>query len=193
MPAFDLRGIRVAEYVNTGGTITYKESMSVGDAMNCNLELKFAEGRLYAEGKLAEYLKLATGGTLSVASKYIPADAQKLMYGATGSSRTVNTKAVDGMKFTAKDVAKYVGVAFYAPDMIDGVTKYTCCFVAKSLFGPPAMSFQTKGESIVFQTPTTTGEFLPDDSAGEVLQEVAIVDTPEDAIAWCKSVFGETA
>lgn len=80
MPQFDLRGIKIAEYINTSGTISYDNAQSVGDAMNVNLDLRYAEGRLYAESTLAEYLRKATGGTISIGVKYIPEDAQKLMY-----------------------------------------------------------------------------------------------------------------
>ena len=72
MPNFDLRGIKIAKYVNTAGTITYTGPVSVGDAIECNLELKFAEGRLYAESALAEYMKLANGGTISIESSISP-------------------------------------------------------------------------------------------------------------------------
>lgn len=194
MPAFDLRGIHVAEYINTNGVITYGNAISAGDAMDTNLELRFAEGRLYAESTLAEYMKLATGGTISLATKYIPDAAQTLMYGAQESSRTVgSTKTVKGLKFTAKDSAKYVGVSFYAPDMIDGTQKYTCVFVARALFGPPSYVYQTRGESITFQTPTTTGEFLADHSTQQLLLDIATADTEADAIAWCAAVFGAEA
>lgn len=193
MPSFDLRRIRIAKYVKSGSGITYSEHCSIGDAMSCNMELKFAEGRLYAEGRLAEYMKLATGGTLSIAEKYIPDDAQKLMYGMTEKQRNVSTKQVTSLQHTAKGIANYVGVSFYAPDKIDSVTKYTCMYIAKALFGPPAMAFQTKGQSIVFNTPTTTGEFLPDDSEDEVLTDAYVADTVEEAIAWCNAVLGETS
>lgn len=193
MPAFDLRGIRIGEYKNTGGTVSYTGHTSMGDAMNVNIELKYAEGRLYAESKLAEYMKLATGGTISVGVKYIPDAAQKILFGATEKSRTPGSStAVKGLQFTTKDIGKYVGLACYAPDQIDGTTKYTCLFVSKVLFGPPAMVYQTKGDSITFQTPTTTGEFLADDSTAQVLIETASVATEAEAIAWTKLVLGET-
>ena len=85
MPSFDLRGIKVAKYVNTSGTITYTDAQKLGDAMNVTLELKFAEGRLYAESTLSEYLKLATGGTISIGVKYIPDEVQELIFGAPES------------------------------------------------------------------------------------------------------------
>lgn len=199
MPQFDLRGIKIAKYVNTAGTITYTNAQTVGDAMNVTLELTFAEGRLYAESTLAEYMKKATGGSISVGVKYIPTAAQQLMYGSTAKSRSISytpvgastatTASVSGLVTTAADLPAYVGLACYAPDMVDGVKKFTCLKVAKCLFGPPSMSFQTAGENIVFATPTTSGEFLADDSAAQNLIEVAVCDDENEAIAWVTAVL----
>lgn len=186
MPSFDLRGIRAGKYKNTAGTVSYENPTDVGDAMSAQLDLKFAEGRLYAESKLAEYIKLATGDTISLAVKYIKKAAQAMLYGCTTDTSKEN------IKFSAKDVANYVGVGFYAPDKVDGVTKYTCVWVPKALFGPPSMAYQTKGENIQFNTPTTTGEFLADDSENELLLETETVDSAADAITWIKGKLGET-
>ena len=186
MPSFDLRGIRAGKYKNTSGTVSYESPTEVGDAMSANLELRFAEGRLYAESKLAEYIKLATGGTISLAVKYIKKAAQVMFYGCS----TETSK--DNLKFSAKDIANYVGVGFYAPDKIDGVTKYTCVWVPKVLFGPPSLAYQTKGENIQFNTPTTTGEFLADDSTSELLLETETVDSAEAAVTWIKGKLGES-
>ena len=186
MPSFDLRGIRAGKYKNTAGTISYENPTDVGDAMSAQLDLRFAEGRLYAESKLAEYIKLATGGTISLAVKYIKKAAQAMLYGCTTDTSKEN------IKFSAKDVANYVGVGFYAPDKVDGVTKYTCVWVPKALFGPPSMAYQTKGENIQFNTPTTTGEFLADDSENELLLETETVDSAADAVTWIKGKLGET-
>ncbi len=199
MPQFDLRGMKIATYVNTSGTITYTNPQTIGDAMNVNLELRFAEGRLYAESTLAEYMKKATGGTISVGVKYIPEAAQQVMFGSTTKSRSITytpvgsssstTVSVIGLVTAAPDIPAYVGFACYAPDMVDGVKKYTCLKVAKTLFGPPSMSFQTAGENIVFNTPTTSGEFLADDSADQNLIEVAICDDENEAKAWITAVL----
>ena len=193
MPAFDLKGIRCAKYTKEGETVKYLDLTSVGDAMNVNLDLRFAEGRLYTESSLSEYMKSATGGTISIGVKYIPYDAQVLLYKAVKTARDVLSKKIDGIKFTKKSNGQYVGVAFYAPDMIDEVEKYTCVFIYRALFGPPSMAYQTKGESIVFQTPTTTGEFLPANTEDGVLLEFAVCDTEDEAVAWTKAVFGETS
>lgn len=196
MPQFDLRGIYAAQYNNTAGTVSYTNSQKVGDAMTANLELRFAEGRLYAESTLAEYMRKVVGGTISVGVKYIPTAAQQLLFGSTVKTRSVTytptggtetTESVSGLVIGGKTDSKYVGVAFYAPDMVDGEEKYTCVFVRRALFGPPSMSLQTAGENIVFNTPTTSGEFLSD--AGNNLLEVAICDDEDAAVAWVQAVL----
>ena len=198
MPQFDLRGIKAAKYVNTNGTITYTDAQTVGDAMNVNLELRFAEGRLYAESTLAEYMRKAVGGTISIGVKYIPSAAQIMMFNSRSNSRSITytpesgtstTISAAGLVIGRKTTSAYVGVAFYAPDMVDGVEKYTCVKIARALFGPPSMTLQTAGESITFNTPTVSGEFMADDSANGDLIEVAIVDDEEAAVAWVTAVL----
>lgn len=192
MPQFDLRNIKIAKYVNTNGTVTYTNGTSIGDAMGVELNLRFAEGRLYAESRLAEFLKKCTGGTISIAEKYIPIAAQKLMFGAQDKSRTVSSTSCDGLEYGSKDVAQNVGVAFFAPDMVDGVEKYTCVLIHRCLFGPPGMSLKTLGDNIQFATPTVSGEFMPDHSSSARYLEVAVVDTEPLAIAWVAQALSIT-
>ena len=189
MPNFDLRGIRIAKCNTEGG---YDTPKSAGDAISANLELRFAEGRLYAESSLAEYLKKATGGTISIGTKYIPQDTQADMYGLQETTYTVSEKQIKALAHSGNDTPNYVGTTFYAPDMVDNVEKVTCVFVYRALFGPPSYVFQTMGESFNFQTPTTSGEFLPNNTTDKKLFEVATFDTIEEAVAWQNLMFGYT-
>ena len=194
MPQFDLRHIYCAKYVNTGGSISYTSPQQVGDAMTANIEVKYAEGRLYAESTLAEYMRKAVGGTISLGIKYIKDSAQQLMFGSRTKSRNISytptgsttstTVSATSLVLGGQDEGTYVGVGFYAPDMVDGTKKYTCVLVKKALFGPPSMSLQTAGENIQFNTPVTSGEFLADDSNSQDLFEIAVVDDENAAIAW---------
>lgn len=199
MPQIGLKGIKAAKYVNTEGVITYTNPTAVGDAMTANLELRYAEGRLYAEDMLAEYMRKAVGGTISLGVKYIKQSAQELLFGTQTKEReitytpvgstTATTATATSLVTGGQDLGQYVGVAFYAPDLVDGETKYTCVLVKKCLFGPPSMSLQTMGENIQFNTPTTSGEFLADDSEAQDLFEVAIVDDENAAKAWVDEVL----
>lgn len=199
MPQFGLRSIYAAKYNNNNGVISYSDIQHVGDAISANLELRYAEGRLYAEDMLAEYMRKAVGGTISIGVKYIKQAAQTLLFNSKTKARTVAYTPAGGSATSVtatsvviggEDEGQYVGVAFFAPDMVDGVEKFTCVLVKKALFGPPSMSLQTMGESITFNTPTTSGEFLADDSATHDLIEVAIVDNIEAAKAWVQTVLG---
>lgn len=192
MPEFDLRGMKVAKYNydKTQKKISYDTPMSMGDAMTANLELKFAEGRLYAESALAEYMKKVTGLTVSQGVKYIPDATQKLLFKAYELSRSVGSSSpstVKSMAYGKTSTGQYVGSGFYAPDMIDGVEKFTAIFVHKTLFGPPSKTLQTMGEQINFQTPTTSGEALVDDTGH--LMEWKSFDTETEAIAWLDACF----
>lgn len=190
MPQFDLKGIKIAEYqLGANNAVTYANKQTIGDAMGVNMELRFAEARLYAEGRLAEYVREITGGTLSIAEKYIPNAAQKILFGARDKTRTVNQESVAGLVVGSDDSGKYVGVAGYAPDMVDTVKKYYCFHFRKAKFGRPSMSFQTKGESIQFATPTTTGELMADDTDTHDIIEDATVDTEAEAKAWVDAVL----
>lgn len=209
MPAFDLRGIQVAKYnLTPEAQVSYTGITSVGDAMDVNLEFRFAEGRLYAESTLAEYIRKCVGGSISVAVKYIPAAAQQLMFGVTAKERSIKfkpapteiqpsptetTKKVSGLVTGGHDKSSYCGISFYAPDMVDGTEKYTAVFVPKAMFGNPSLTFKTAGENIQFNTPTTTGEFLSDGTAGQAMLEAVILDTEEEAIAWTKTVLSSAA
>lgn len=192
MPEFDLRGFQVAEYKyeKTSKKITYGTPMSMGEAMTANLELKFAEGRLYAESALSEYMKKVTGLTISQGVKYIPDETQQLLFKAYKLSRTPSGgsgAAVQSMAFGRKSTGRYVGTGFYAPDMVDGVEKFTAIFVHKALFGPPSRTLQTMGENITFNTPTTSGEALVDE-AGHLMEWYSF-DKEEEATAWIASCF----
>lgn len=197
MPTIGFKGAYVASYTNNAGVVTYDTPIGAGCPMQAQLELRFAEGRLYACDSLAEYIREVIGGSVTFGAKYFPTAAQQKMFGVTTKSRNVTyndgngeqTKAVASVVASAGDRPGYVGFAGYAPDVIDGVNKFTAFFVPKVRFSHPSMNLQTKNDSITFQTPTTTGEFLPDDTSGRVVQEVAICDSEAEAQAWCEAVF----
>ena len=197
MAKYDLRYIQCARYVNTDGDISFTDKQKVGDAMTANIELRFAEGRLYAESTLAEYIRKCTGGTISLGVKYILQAAQKLMFGLTEKTRSVTPSggtatSVKSLVTKRSTMGAYVGISFYTPALYEGVEKYDCIFVGKCMFGEPSETNQTAGENIQFQTPVTNGEFLADDSEDGQIKEVCTVDTEALARAWCDAVLSAT-
>ena len=193
MPTFDLRNIKCAEYSESNNEPSYSNATVVGDAINVDLQLRFAEGRLYAESSLAEYLRKCTGGTVSIGVKYIKDAAQKMMFGAQEKSRTVNSKTIKGLVYGSKNVHKAVGIAAFAPDMIDGVEKYTAFLIYRTMMSEPSLSMRTMGDNIQFETPTTSGEFMPRIADSKEFLEVAVLDSEADAKAWVDLVLNVSA
>ena len=194
MAKYDLRYIQCAKYVNTDGVISFTDRQRVGDSMTANIELRFAEGRLYAESTLAEYIRKCTGGTISLGVKYIKENAQKLMFGLTEKTRSITptggtATSVKSLVTKRNTVGNYVGISFYTPALYEGVEKYDCIFVGKCMFGEPSETNQTAGENIQFQTPVNNGEFLADDSDDGQIKEVCTVDSEALAKAWCDAVL----
>lgn len=194
MAKYDLRYIQCAKYVNTDGVISFTDRQRVGDSMTANIELRFAEGRLYAESVLAEFIRKCTGGTISLGVKYILQGAQKLMFGLTEKTRSITPQggtatSVKSLVTKRSTMGNYVGISFYTPALYEGVEKYDCIFVGKCMFGEPSETNQTAGENIQFQTPVTNGEFLADDSEDGQIKEVCTVDSEALARAWCDAVL----
>ena len=194
MAKYDLRYIQCAKYVNTNGVITFADKQRVGDAMTANIELRIAEGRLYAESSLAEYVRKCTGGTISLGVKYIKEAAKKLMFGLSEKTRSITptggtATSVTSLVTKRGTVGNYVGISFYTPALYDGVEKYDCIFIGKCMFGEPSESLQTAGENIQFNTPVTNGEFLADDSEDGQIKEAVTVDSEALARAWCDAVI----
>lgn len=197
MAKYDLRYIQCAKYNNNNGVISFTDKQKVGDAITANIELRFAEGRLYAESVLAEFIRKCTGGTISLGVKYILQAAQKMMFGLSERSRSVTPAGGTATEVTSlvtkrNTVGQYVGVSFYTPALYEGVEKYDCIFVGKCMFGEPSESAQTAGENIQFGTPVTNGEFLADDSEEGQIKEAVTVDTEALARAWCDAVLSTT-
>lgn len=197
--AYDLRGIRAGKYAYASdtGKITYTDTFDVGNAMTAALELKYAEGRLYAESALRRYKKKLTGGSISIAVEALALDVQQKLFGADSVETAVGTGTVKGIGYNANNAGDYVGIGFYAPaDSSEGADNFIAVFAAKALFAPPSMSYQTAGESINWVTPTTTGEFLspdPDaDGNSPMMLEQAECASEAEAKAWIKKKLGES-
>lgn len=194
MPTYGLRGAKVYPYTNNNGAVTYGAGIGAGCAISASLELNFAEARLYACDNLAEYLREVIGGTITFNAKAFPQAAQTAMFGVSTKTRSVtvdgSTVQVTSIVTGGDDAPSYVGFGAYGPDQIDGVKKWTAFFVRKVKFSAPSLNMATKSDSITFQTPTTTGEFLQDDTSDKTLLEVATLDSEAAAQAWLDAVAG---
>lgn len=199
MPLYGFRGVYIAKRHENNGTVTYDAPITPGCPVRAQLEFQFAEADFWCKDALTIVKRKATGGQVTFEAAYLSDAAKALAFGATAKTReltytdkqgTSQTKEVTSVVYAESDQAPYVGFAGYGPDASgDSDDKFTAFFIGKTKFSPPSLNLQTINGSITFQTPTTTGRFMPDGSAGGVIQEVGTFDSEEEARAWCEAVF----
>lgn len=199
MARIGLRGATLAKYnVDASGAVTYGLPVSGGCARAADLQLQFAEAELWGCDGLREYLREATGGTITFEATFFTPEMKMLAFGNKERTREITyqnaegvdiTKTITSVADTSNDDAPYVGFAVYSPDIINHVKKWAAIFVPCVKFSSPNTTLQTRDNSIAFQTPTTTGRFLPDDTDEHVIRDVAILDTEAEAQAWCQACF----
>lgn len=198
MATIGIRGATIAKYKNNNGVVTYDPPISGGCARRAELQLQFSDAELYGCDGLRESIREATGGQITFEATFFSQEMQVLAFGAKLKQREVTytndageevTTTITSVVYSSDDEAPYIGFAVYGPDMINHEKKWSAIFVACAKFSPPNTTMATRDSSITFQTPTTTGRFMPDDTTGHVIQETAVCDTEAEAKAWCQAVF----
>ena len=198
MPLYGFRGVYFAVYANNNGTVTYGTPFTPGCPITASLELQFAEGDLWCKDALSITRRKITGGNVTFEAKALDATSQTKLFGAHTKTRSVTyndgstsqTKNVSSVVFADTDESPIVGFTGYGPDAVDESSdKFTAFFVPKARFSPPNVRYQTINQNITFQTPTTTGRFMHDDTTGLVVAEFAVCDSEAEAQAWCAAVF----
>lgn len=169
---------------------THSAGIVVAKMMKVDLSPTLAEAILYGDDGEAEAIKEFGGATLSVGVTYISDDAQKLLYGHTTAQETLTVDSqqvpVDVIKSKSGDAGETVGFGFYAPCMRDHVKKFRAFWFPCVVFGEPGLSLTTKGNTITFNTPTTTGTVMVDDQDDSNWKDEITVADAKTAIAWLK-------
>lgn len=129
------------------GEETYGTPKKLAKAMNVDLSIEVAEATLYADDSAAETVKEFAGGTITLGVDDISAEALKDLAGARIDSNGVIVSA-------GEDVGNYVALAFRAKKS-NGTYRYYWLYRVK--FATPSDSYETKGDSVNFNTPSIEG------------------------------------
>lgn len=128
----------------------YSNAFKPGKATNTSVTPEYAEGSLYADNQEAEYLKEFKRAVVTVGTDTLPAIAKTVVFG-----HCVNDEGEEISN--SNDGGKYVGYGFISREVINGVSKYMACILLKVKFNEGEESYETKGDSIVFKTPSISG------------------------------------
>ena len=176
-------GFRTIKVASRTGAKTYGESAACGKPISVSVSPNYAEGSLYGGDVVAESDREFTNATVTLGTTYLPTAMANIMFG--------HTVAEEQIDYNAFDEVHYVGVGMTAPKKIDGVKKYEGTFLYKAKFNEPEKAYETKGDSITYNTPSFEGAAEAEDDGD--WQRVKTFDTQAAAEAWVDSMFAGTA
>ncbi len=169
--------------IGVNGSITYGTPKKPAKAVSFTFTPTLAEGKLYADDALAEYVSEVVGGTVSMELDKDDIDTLKDLLG--------HSVATQEETANAEDVIPYVGVGRVTKLMVNGAVKYRGTVLSLVKFKEPAEQDNTKGESIEFNTTTLEGEMLmPEDGNW---RKRKIFDSKTDAINYIETALGRTS
>ena len=173
-----LRDLYYAIITEKNGVETYAIPKKLAEAMTADLSVNTADATLYADDALSEDVSEFASCTLSLGIKELRNEVLSDLLGQEVDDNGV-LYAGDG------DEPPYVAVGFRAKKMGG---KYRYIWLQRGKFKVPNESFETKGESISFKTPTIEGTFSKSKGTGKWKSDYTGLPTDEVAAKWFESV-----
>jgi phi13 family phage major tail protein len=132
------------------GIETYATPVSLAKAIKADLSIELAEAVLYADDGAAYTIKDFKSGKLTLEVDDIGVTAAADLTGAAVDSNGVLISAAE-----SEAVPVAIGFRAQKPD-----GRYRYLWVYRVKFGLPSTNFQTKGESVTFNTPSIEGTIM---------------------------------
>jgi len=132
------------------GMETYATPVQLARAISADLSIELVEAVLYADDGAAYTIKDFQSGTLTLEVDDIGVTAAADLTGAAVDKNGVLISAAD-----TEGTPVAVGFRAQKPD-----GRYRYIWIYRVKFGLPSTNFQTKGESITFNTPTIEGTIM---------------------------------
>ncbi|MEK4150956.1 major tail protein [Carnobacterium sp. FSL E2-0243] len=138
---------------------TYGEGFRIAKAIQVTLTPQNAEGNLYADDGQDEFESSTIGYDISMNTNDLLPDSESKLLG-----RKIDS--LGGVSVTNDDEAPYHAVGFRVARSKGVGGGYQYRILYKVRFSAFAEDYQTKGESVNFQTPTLTGKSISRDYDG---------------------------
>lgn len=152
----------------------------IGKAIQADITITVNDVKLYADDAIAETDKSFQSGTITVGVDDLSDTMQVDLLGHAVSDGEITAGGAD--------VAPYVSIGFYGVKRVSNVDKYRAIWLRKVQFAEPADTNATKGETVVFNTPTIEGTIMLDDD--ELWKNEKTFDTKAEAVAYLQAKSG---
>lgn len=166
----------VALYGAEGGTVTYSSGQKLARGVDVTVSPEAADDNVfYADNIAAETI----GGTFNGGEVTLNVDgllvaAERLIMGLpTASTLTVGTASVSVYEYGDAQEIPYVGIAFIARYMSDGVTTYVPYLLTKARFNTFETAAATQEDGIDWQTQSLTAVLMRDDTSAHNWKKLA--------------------
>lgn len=163
-------------------TNTYSNGFKCGKAINTAVTPNFNEAGLYSDNQQTENVTEFKNANVTLGVDRMPVVAATVLFG-----HTVNDSGEEVSK--TGDSAGYVGYGFITAEMMDGTKKFRACLLHKVQFKEGEDSYETKGDSIVFKTPTLSGIAMGTTNE-DWRTKSPYFDTEAEADAWIQAKLG---
>ena len=163
-------------------TGVYSEALKCGKAIRTSVTPNYNEASLFADNAEDENVKEFKNASVELGVNSVPKKAAEMIFGhkiAEDGTETSNTN----------DSGSYVGYGFIVAETNSGVKKYRACFLTKVKFKEGAEDYQTKGDSVVFSTPTLSGEASGNNENDWRIKSPSF-DTEKECDAWILEKMG---
>lgn len=180
MPNFGLSKPWIAKY--NPETEKYSDAFKCGKAINTSVTPNYNEATLHADNQPDETVTEFKDANVTLGVNTMPVEAVTVMFG--------HTVGEDGEEIhKAGDSSNYVGYGFIVAEMEKGKKKYRACLLVKVMFKEGEESYETKGDSISFKTPSLSGTVSAIDDGTWRIKSPTF-DTEEEADAWIQKKLG---
>lgn len=174
----------VATYSASGGSVTYADGQKLARGVNVTISPEAADDNVfYADNVAAETIGgTFSGGTVSLTVDGLLVAAEKLIMGLpAATSQAVGSGTVSVYEYGDAQEIPYVGIAFIARYMSDGVTTYVPFLLTKARFNTFETAAATQEDAIDWQTQSLEAVLMRDDTANHNWKKLAEDQTTEAA------------
>lgn len=157
----------------------YSGAFRCGKAVNTSVSPNYNEASLFADNQEQEHVKELKNAAVTLGTDSMPVAAASVMFGhfvGESGEEISNTN----------DAGNYVGYGFITTEKVSGINKYRACVLLKALFTEGEESYDTKGDSIVFKTPSISGIAMALEN-GEWRKKSPYFATEEEADKWIQT------
>ena len=173
-----LRDLSYAICTKADGVETYGTPKRMAEAMTADLSVKTADGSLYADDTLSESVSEFASGTLKLGVKDLTPEVLAEVLGQMVDQNKVVWAGKD-------DEPPYVAIGFRAKKT-SGRFRYV--WLLKVKFKVPSEKYETKGESIKFNTPDIEADFTARKSDGRWKADFVGTEDSDAAKTWFTEV-----